>query len=38
VIFNTRLFAGIPTLGREGLIALIVLMLGGGLLAFRRLS
>jgi hypothetical protein len=37
-IFNTRLFEGIPTLGRHSLAILVLLMLGVGLIAFRRLA
>jgi hypothetical protein len=36
-IVNTRLFAGIPTLNRIGMIVLILLVLGMGLLTVRRL-
>jgi hypothetical protein len=37
-IVNTRLFAGIPTLSRNGLILMTLLMLGMGALAYRRLN
>lgn len=37
-IVNTVFFEGIPTLGRYGLAALAVLMLGIGLAAFRRFA
>lgn len=36
VIYNTRLYAGIPTMSRYGLAALVLLMLGVGIIAFRR--
>jgi len=35
-VVNTRLFAGIPTLSQYGLILLALLMLGVGLVGFRR--
>jgi hypothetical protein len=35
-IYNTRLYEGIPTLSRNGLALLALLMAGIGLLAFRR--
>ncbi len=35
-LVNTRLFAGIPTLSQYGLILMALLMLGVGLVAFRR--
>lgn len=35
-IVNTRLFEGIPTMGRYGLAVLTLLMLGLGLVAYRR--
>lgn len=35
-IFNTRLFEGIPTLSQYGLVVLVLLMLGVGLVGFRR--
>jgi len=38
VIVNTRLYAGIPTLSRNGLILLTLLMLGIGALAYRRFA
>lgn len=38
VIFNTRLFAGIPTLSQYGLAVLALLMLGVGVAAFRRFA
>ena len=36
-IFNTRLYEGIPTLSRYSLLLLAMLMLGLGLVAYRRL-
>lgn len=36
VIVNTRLYAGIPTLSQYGLMLLALLMLGVGLIGFRR--
>lgn len=38
VIANTRLFAGIPTLSHYGLAVLALLMLGIGLIGFRRFA
>jgi hypothetical protein len=35
-IVNTRLFAGIPTLSQYGLLLMALLMLGVGLVGFRR--
>lgn len=35
-IYNTRLYAGIPTLSQYGLGVLVLLMLGVGLVGFRR--
>lgn len=35
-IVNTRLFAGIPTLSQYGLLVMALLMLGVGLVGFRR--
>ena len=35
-IYNTRLYAGIPTLSQYGLAVLALLMLGVGLVGFRR--
>lgn len=35
-IVNTRLFAGIPTLSQYGLLVMALLMLGVGLIGFRR--
>jgi len=35
-IVNTRLFAGIPTLSQYGLLIMALLMLGVGLIGFRR--
>ncbi len=37
-IVNTRLYAGIPTLSQYGLMLMALLMLGVGLVAFRRYS
>jgi len=37
VIYNTRLYAGIPTLNQYGLALLFLLTLGVGAVAFRRL-
>ncbi|MDX1555632.1 MAG: IPTL-CTERM sorting domain-containing protein [Xanthomonadales bacterium] len=37
-LYNTRLFEGIPTLSQYGLTLLAMLMLGIGLVAFRRYS
>lgn len=37
-IVNTRLYAGIPTLSQYGLALLALLMLGVGLVSFRRLA
>ena len=37
-IVNTRLYAGIPTLSEYGLMLMALLMLGMGLVAFRRYS
>jgi hypothetical protein len=37
-IVNTRLFAGIPTLGQYGLALLALLLLGMGLVAYRRFA
>ncbi len=37
-IFNTRLFEGIPTLSQYGLAVLALLMLGVGLVGFRRFA
>lgn len=38
VIFNTRLFAGIPTLGQHGLLLLALLLLAVGFVAYRRVT
>jgi hypothetical protein len=37
-IVNTRLFAGIPTMSQYGLALLALLMLGIGLVAYRRMA
>jgi len=37
-IVNTRLYAGIPTLSQYGLLLMALLMLGVGMVAFRRYS
>ena len=37
-VVNTRLYAGIPTLSQYGLILMALLMLGVGMVAFRRYS
>ncbi len=37
-IFNTRLYEGIPTMNAYGLAVLVLLMLGMGLVAFRRFA
>jgi hypothetical protein len=37
-VVNTRLFAGIPTLSQYGLILMALLMLGVGLIGFKRYS
>jgi hypothetical protein len=38
VIYNTRLYAGIPTINRNGLVLLVLLILGVGAVAYRRLN
>lgn len=38
VIINTRLFAGIPTLNRYGLILLVLMMIGVGAVGLRRFA